>query len=110
MGRTINNAKKRSRQIKALQKCKMMQCVFAGTSLKSSKCRAHLPALRNKKLYYKVEKTSTRVCATHHRENHVKVTGERRSKAKARERKHKERKSKEKKNKVVAQERATKRR
>merc|ERR1711881_758322 len=110
MGRTINNAKKRSRQLKALQKCKMMQCVLAGTSLKSSKCRAHLPALRNKKLYYKVEKISTRVCAAHHRENHVKVTGERRSKAKARERKHKERKSKEKKNKVVAQERATKRR
>merc|ERR1712230_188202 len=108
--RTINNAKKRSRQLKALQKCKMMQCVLAGTSLKSSKCRAHLPALRNKKLYYKVEKISTRVCAAHHRENHVKVTGERRSKAKARERKHKERKSKEKKNKVVAQERATKRR
>merc|ERR1711959_570396 len=108
--RTINNAKKRSRQLKALQKCKMMQCVLAGTSLKSSKCRAHLPALRNKKLYYKVEKISTRVCAAHHRENHVKVTGERRSKAKARERKHKERKHKEKKNKVVAQERATKRR
>merc|ERR1712057_3936 len=107
--RTINNAKKRSRQLKALQKCKMMQCVLAGTSLKSSKCRAHLPALRNKKLYYKVEKISTRVCAAHHRENHVKVTGERRSKAKARERKHKERKHKEKKNKVVAQERATKR-
>merc|ERR1711939_1057531 len=83
----------------------MMQCVLAGTSLKSSKCRAHLPALRNKKLYYKVEKISTRVCAAHHRENHVKVTGERRSKAKDRERKHKE-----KKNKVVAQERATKRR
>merc|ERR1712188_240230 len=108
--RTINNAKKRTRQLKALQKCKMMQCVLVGTSLKSSKCRAHLPALRNKKLYYKVEKISTRVCAAHHRENHVKVTGERRSKAKARERKHKERKSKEKKNKVVAQERATKRR
>merc|ERR1711959_398856 len=99
--RTINNAKKRSRQLKALQKCKMMQCVLAGTSLKSSKCRAHLPALRNKKLYYKVEKISTRVCAAHHRENHVKVTGERRSKAKARERKHKERKHKEKKNKAA---------
>merc|ERR1711959_303954 len=54
--RTINNAKKRSRQLKALQKCKMMQCVLAGTSLKSSKCRAHLPALRNKKLYYKEKK------------------------------------------------------
>jgi len=108
--RTINNAKKRSRQLKALQKCKMMQCVLAGTSLKSSKCRAHLPALRNKKLYYKVEKISTRVCAAHHRENHVKVTGERRSKAKARERKHKERQHKEKKNKAVAKERATKRR
>merc|ERR1711981_1372178 len=89
--RTINNAKKRSRQLKALQKCKMMQCVLAGTSLKSSKCRAHLPALRNKKLYYKVEKTSTRVCATHHRENHVKVTGERRSKEHAAKRAKKER-------------------
>merc|ERR1712205_15908 len=108
--RTINNAKKRSRQLKALQKCKMMQCVLAGTSLKSSKCRAHLPALRNKKLYYKVEKTSTRVCAAHHRENHVKVTGERRSKAKARERKQKENSSKERKNKAVAKERAMKRR
>merc|ERR1712072_796532 len=108
--RTINNAKKRSRQLKALQKCKMMQCVLAGTSLKSSKCRAHLPALRNKKLYNKVEKTSTRVCATHHRENHVKVTGERRSKARARERKSKETSAKEKKNKAVAKERAMKRR
>merc|ERR1712216_794336 len=93
--RTINNAKKRSRQLKALQKCKMMQCVLAGTSLKSSKCRAHLPALRNKKLYYKVEKTSTRVCAAHHRENHVKVTGERRSKEHAAKRAKKERAAKE---------------
>merc|ERR1712216_969206 len=108
MWRTINNAKKRARQLKALQKCKMMQCVLAGTSLKSSKCRAHLPPLRNKKLYYKVEKVSTRVCAAHHRENHVKVTGERRSKAKARERKHKELSSKEKKNKTVTKERAGK--
>jgi hypothetical protein len=106
--RTINNAKKRSRQLKALQKCKMMQCVLAGTSLKSSKCRAHLPALRNKKLYYKVEKTSTRVCATHHRENHVKVTGERKSKAKARERKQKENSSKEKKKKAIAREKTGK--
>merc|ERR1712167_535494 len=108
--RTINNAKKRSRQLKALQKCKMMQCVLAGTSLKSSKCRAHLPALRNKKLYYKVEKTSTRVCATHHRENHVKVTGERRSKEHAAKRAKKERAAKERKNKAVAKERAMKRR
>merc|ERR1712072_457087 len=108
--RTINNAKKRSRQLKALQKCKMMQCVLAGTSLKSSKCRAHLPALRNKKLYYKVEKTSTRVCATHHRENHVKVTGERRSKEHAAKRAKKERAAKERKNKAVAKERSIKRR
>jgi hypothetical protein len=106
--RTINNAKKRARQLKALQKCKMMQCVLAGTSLKSSKCRAHLPALRNKKLYYKVEKISTRVCAAHHRENHVKVTGERKSKAKARERKQKENSSKEKKKKAIAREKAGK--
>merc|ERR1712054_734998 len=87
-----------------------MQCVLAGTSLKSSKCRAHLPALRNKKLYYKVEKISTRVCAAHHRENHVKVTGERRSKAKAAKRAKKERAAKERKNKAVAKERASKRR
>merc|ERR1712072_1683372 len=108
--RTINNAKKRSRQLKALQKCKMMQCVLAGTSLKSSKCRAHLPALRNKKLYYKVEKTSTRVCATHHRENHVKVTGESKSKEHAAKRAKKERAAKERKNKAVAKERSIKRR
>merc|ERR1712183_444886 len=60
--------------------------------------------------YYKVEKISTRVCTAHHRENHVKITGERRSKAKARERKQKETSSKEKKKKAVAKERATKRR
>merc|ERR1712054_60693 len=40
--RTINNSKKRARQLKALQKCKMMQCVLSGTPVSSSKCKAVL--------------------------------------------------------------------
>jgi len=108
--RTVNNAKKRSRQAKAMKKCKMMQCVLNGTKLSSSKCKGTLPKLVNKKLATKVEKMDRKVCAAHHRENHVKVTGERRSKARARERKSKETSAKEKKNKAVAKERATKRR
>merc|ERR1711988_556438 len=106
--RTVNNAKKRSRQSKAMKKCKMMQCVLNGTKLSSSKCKGTLPKLVNKKLATKVEKMDRKVCAAHHRENHVK--GERRSKARARERKSKETAAKEKKNKAVAKERATKRR
>jgi len=108
--RTVNNAKKRSRQSKAMKKCKMMQCVLNGTKLSSSKCKGTLPKLVNKKLATKVEKMDRKVCAAHHRENHVKVTGERRSKARARERKSKETSAKEKKNKAVAKERASKRR
>merc|ERR1711977_564600 len=45
--RTINNSKKRARQLKALQKCKMMQCVLSGTTVSSSKCKAVLKKLRN---------------------------------------------------------------
>jgi len=108
--RTVNNAKKRSRQAKAMKKCKMMQCVLNGTKLSSSKCKGTLPKLVNKKLATKVEKMDRKVCAAHHRENHVKVTGERRSKARARERKSKETSAKEKKNKAVTKERAMKRR
>merc|ERR1711977_507543 len=47
----VIDAKKRARQLKALQKCKMMQCVLNGTPLKSSKCKAVLPKLHNKKLH-----------------------------------------------------------
>merc|ERR1719240_2604858 len=88
----------------------MMQCVLNGTKLSSSKCKGTLPKLVNKKLATKVEKMDRKVCAAHHRENHVKVTGERRSKARARERKSKETSAKEKKNKAVAKETAAKRR
>merc|ERR1711868_143790 len=100
--RPVNNAKKRSRQAKAMKKCKMMQCVLDGTKLSSSKCKGTLPKLVNKKLATKVEKMDRKVCAAHHRENHVKVTGERRSKARARERKSKETSAKEKMNKAVS--------
>merc|ERR1712134_241463 len=78
-----------------------MQCVLNGTKLSSSKCKGTLPKLVNKKLATKVEKMDRKVCAAHRRENHVKVTGERKSK---------ETSAKEKKNKAVAKERATKRR
>merc|ERR1712230_176383 len=53
--RTINNSKKRARQLKALQKCKMMQCVLSGTPVSSSKCKAVLKKLRNKRLSSKTE-------------------------------------------------------
>merc|ERR1712139_65101 len=84
--RTVNNAKKRARQLKALQKCKMMQCVLSGTPLKSSKCKATLPKLRNKRLHSLTEHAfSSKICHRRHKEN--KLKGERKSKAAARERK-----------------------
>merc|ERR1712072_622989 len=64
---TVNNSKKRARQLKALQKCKMMQCVLSGTPLKSSKCRASLPRLRNKRLHRFTEHAwSSKICHRRH--------------------------------------------
>merc|ERR1711977_433337 len=107
--RTINNSKKRARQLKALQKCKMMQCVLSGTPVSSSKCKAVLKKLRNKRLSSKTEHAhSSKICHRRHMEN--KAKGERKSKEHAAKRAKKERAAKERKNKAVAKERATKRR
>jgi len=107
--RTINNSKKRARQLKALQKCKMMQCVLSGTPTSSSKCKAVLKKLRNKRLSSKTEHAhSSKICHRRHKEN--KAKGERKSKEHAAKRAKKERAAKERKNKAVAKERATKRR
>merc|ERR1711861_64138 len=107
--RTINNSRKRARQLKALQKCKMMQCVLSGTPVSSSKCKAVLKKLRNKRLSSKTEHAhNSKICHRRHMEN--KAKGERKSKEHAAKRAKKERAAKEKKNKAVAKERATKRR
>merc|ERR1712048_30025 len=107
--RTINNSKKRARQLKALQKCKMMQCVLSGTPVSSSKCKAVLKKLRNKRLSSKTEHAhNSKICHRRHMEN--KAKGERKSKEHAAKRAKKERAAKERKNKAVAKERATKRR
>merc|ERR1712005_50529 len=107
--RTINNSKKRARQLKALQKCKMMQCVLSGTPVSSSKCKAVLKKLRNKRLSSKTEHAHNgKICHRRHMEN--KAKGERKSKEHAAKRAKKERAAKERKNKAVAKERAHKRR
>merc|ERR1711971_13149 len=83
--RTINNSKKRARQLKALQKCKMMQCVLSGTPTSSSKCKAVLKKLRNKRLTSKTEHAhGSKICFRRHKEN--KAKGERKNKAVAKER------------------------
>merc|ERR1712139_292441 len=88
--RTINNSKKRARQLKALQKCKMMQCVLSGTPTSSSKCKAVLKKLRNKRLSSKTEHAhSSKICHRRHKEN--KAKGERKSKEHAAKRANKER-------------------
>jgi len=88
MWRTINNQKKRARQFVALQKCTMMQCVLAGVPVNNKKCSPKLPKLRNKRLYYLVERISSRLCHAHHKESTAKIAAkERKSKAHARERK-----------------------
>merc|ERR1719171_487632 len=98
--RTINTRKKRTRQAKALAKCKMMHCVLNGTPVNNKKCKGFLPVLKNKKLYRLVEHAvSSKICHRRHKEN--KAKGERKSKEHA---------AKGKKNKAVAKERATKRR
>merc|ERR1711977_696612 len=107
--RTINNSKKRARQLKALQKCKMMQCVLSGTPTSSSKCKAVLKKLRNKRLSSRTEHAhSSKICHRRHKEN--KAKGERKSKEHAAKRAKKERAAKERKNKAVAKERSIKRR
>jgi hypothetical protein len=40
---TVGNSKLISKQNRAHQKCKMMTCVLAGTSISSAKCRGSLP-------------------------------------------------------------------
>merc|ERR1711937_395814 len=107
--RTINNSRKRARQLKALQKCKMMRCVLSGTPVSSSKCKAVLKKLRNKRLSSKTEHAhNSKICHRRHMENRAK--GERKSKEHAAKRAKKERAAKERKNKAVAKERAHKRR
>merc|ERR1711981_417326 len=109
MWRTIHHPKKRARQLKALQKCKMMQCVLNGTPTSSSKCKAVLKKLRNKRLSSKTEHAhSSKICHRRHKEN--KAKGERKSKEHAAKRAKKERAAKERKNKAVTKERAMKRR
>merc|ERR1711939_766299 len=77
-----------------------MQCVLSGTPVSSSKCKAVLKKLRNKRLSSKTEHAhNSKICHRRHMEN--KAKGERKSK---------ERAAKERKNKAVAKERATKRR
>merc|ERR1712139_410713 len=95
--RNVNSRKIKARQLKALQKCKMMQCVLAGINISNKKCRAVLPRLRNKVLHRTTEyHFRSGICGRRHREN--KLKGERKSKARARERKAK----------YVRKERATK--
>merc|ERR1719171_1291000 len=107
--RTINTRKKRTRQAKALAKCKMMQCVLNGTPVSNKKRKGFLPVLKNKKLYRLVEHAvSSKICHRRHKEN--KAKGERKSKEHAAKRAKVERAAKEKKNKAVAKERASKRR
>merc|ERR1711959_446469 len=102
--RTINNSKKRARQLKALQKCKMMQCVLSGTPISSSKWKAVLKKLRNKRLTSRTEHAhSSKICYRRHKENKAvakeragKARRERSAKQKAQEqaRKHHERRQK----------------
>merc|ERR1712196_478054 len=97
--RTINNSKKRARQLKALQKCKMMQCVLSGTPVSSSKCKAVLKKLRNKRLSSKTEHAhNSKICHRRHMEN--KAKGERKSKEHAAKRAKKERAAKERSGKL----------
>lgn len=53
--KVVSSASARARQVKAHAKCKMMQCVLSGKSLKSSKCKGSLPKLKIKKLVKEAE-------------------------------------------------------
>merc|ERR1712178_434740 len=82
----FNSSKSRARQLRALQKCKMMQCVLKGIKTSNKQCRATLPSLRNKVLSRNTEHAKrSGICRRHAKENHLK--GERKSKSRARERK-----------------------
>jgi len=48
--KVVSSPRTRARQVKAHAKCKMMQCVLNGIPSKSSKCKASLPKLKNKKI------------------------------------------------------------
>merc|ERR1711904_91436 len=83
--RRLSSRKTRARQLKALQKCKMMQCVLKGIKTSDKRCRATLPSLRNKVLSRNTEHAKrSGICRRHAKENHLK--GERKSKSRARER------------------------
>merc|ERR1739838_1186348 len=107
--RTINNSKKRARQLKALQKCKMMQCVLSGTPTSSSKCKAVLKKLRNKRLSSKTEHAhGSKICHRRHMEN--KAKGERKSKEQSAKATAREQKGKQHERRGKAAERASKER
>jgi len=79
--KTVNNSAKRAKAAKALAKCKMMQCVLAGTPPSNKKCKAVLPKLRNKKLDRLTEHAhSSGICHRRHRENVVKEKANKREK------------------------------
>merc|ERR1712178_223846 len=102
----FNSSKSRARQLKALQKCKMMQCVLKGIKTSNKQCRATLPSLRNKVLSRNTEHAKrSGICRRHAKENHLK--GERKSKSRARERKAKQIR-KEKSAKAVRREKSAK--
>jgi len=104
--RRLSSRKTRARQLKALQKCKMMQCVLKGIKTSDKRCRATLPSLRNKVLSRNTEHAKrSGICRRHAKENHLK--GERKSKSRARERKAKQIR-KEKSAKAVRREKSAK--
>jgi len=79
--KTVNNSAKRAKAAKALAKCKMMQCVLAGTPPSNKKCKAVLPKLRNKKLDRLTEHAhSSGICHRRHRENAGKEKANKREK------------------------------
>jgi len=53
--KVVSSPRTRARQVKAHAKCKMMQCVLNGIPSKSSKCKASLPKLKNKKIVKEAE-------------------------------------------------------
>lgn len=46
----VTSRSRRTKQVRAHEKCKMMQCVLAGTSLSSAQCKSNLQRLVTKKL------------------------------------------------------------
>merc|ERR1711981_1283866 len=71
--RTINNSKKRARQLKALQKGKMMQCVLSGTPTSSSKCKAVVKERSIKRRREQSAKAKAKEQARKHHERRTKA-------------------------------------